>query len=158
MTSFPAGHVLTAAELNSAIDAPFITGSGAWQSYTPVWTASTTNPVLGNGSLTGAYLKINRGVWFWWLLTMGSTTTYGTGNYFISLPVTSIAGGGNIWLGRANMVDSSAVVRNIKDMWIWSTSTLIMSNELGVLTTNTSPWTWAVNDSIAGQGFYPAAA
>ena len=26
---------------------------GTWIDYTPTWTASTTNPVLGNGSITG---------------------------------------------------------------------------------------------------------
>jgi len=54
--------------------------------YTPTWTAVTTNPVLGNGILNGWYTKIGNTVTVNISLTMGSTTTYGNGVYSFSLP------------------------------------------------------------------------
>lgn len=64
---------------------------GAWTTYTPVWTASTTNPVLGNGTLTGAWVQFGKTVHFRATLTPGSTTTYGAGAYSISIPTTPAA-------------------------------------------------------------------
>ena len=32
---------------------------GAWINYTPTWTASTTNPVIGNGTIEGRYALVN---------------------------------------------------------------------------------------------------
>ena len=31
-----------------------------WTSYVPVWTASVTNPVIGNGTITGSYTVIGK--------------------------------------------------------------------------------------------------
>lgn len=61
----------------------------AWQSYTPAWTAATTNPVLGNGTITGRYMKHGRTCHISIRLVTGSTTTYGSGNYLFSVPVAS---------------------------------------------------------------------
>lgn len=61
--------------------------SSAWTTYTPTWTASTTNPVIGNGTLDGAYQKVGRMVSFRARLAVGSTTTNGTGTYFLTVPV-----------------------------------------------------------------------
>lgn len=61
----------------------------AWTAYTPTWTAVTTNPVLNNGSFTGtAYLRAEKLIIGRIVLTMGGTTTYGTGAYSLTLPVT----------------------------------------------------------------------
>src|SRR5579864_7885838 len=60
---------------------------GAWASYTPSWTGSSTNPSLGNGSLTGRYTQIGKVVLFSVVLTAGSTTTYGSGFWTFTLPI-----------------------------------------------------------------------
>ncbi|MFF5186471.1 hypothetical protein ACFY30_22290 [Streptomyces sp. NPDC000345] len=65
----------------------------AWSTYTPTWTGSTTNPVVGNGTLIGRYQKIGRQVVGHINLTAGSTTTFGTGNYNFTLPFTAAASG-----------------------------------------------------------------
>ena len=62
---------------------------GAWTSYTPSWTSSGSAPAIGNGSVTGAYQRIGRNVIVRIALVWGSTTTNGTGTYFLSVPVTS---------------------------------------------------------------------
>jgi hypothetical protein len=59
--------------------------------YTPVWSSSGTAIALGNGTITGTYFQTGCMVWFRAILTMGSTSTYGTGFYRFSLPVAPTA-------------------------------------------------------------------
>lgn len=60
---------------------------GAWSTYTPTWTASTANPAIGNGALLGRYQRLYGRTWHIdVLMSFGSTTTYGTGTYSLSLP------------------------------------------------------------------------
>lgn len=106
------GETVTAAMLNQEIKAQFDSMFDTWTAYTPAWTAATTNPVLGNGSLAGQYIKWGRTCTVTVYLTTGSTTTYGSGAYQISLPFQAAAanvsylgaarlGGTAIWLGHA---------------------------------------------------------
>lgn len=54
--------------------------------YTPTWTSSGTAPSIGNGSISGKF-SIEGGYIFALVYqTMGSTTTYGTGVYYWSMP------------------------------------------------------------------------
>jgi hypothetical protein len=62
-------------------------GGGAWSTYTPVWTGSTSNPSLGNGSIEGYYSQTGKQVMVSIELTHGSTTKRGTGATMFSLPV-----------------------------------------------------------------------
>jgi len=64
----------------------FSTTVGAWVSYTPTWTASTTNPAIGNGTITGFYTQIGKTVTAVIEVVAGSTTTFGSGRYSFSLP------------------------------------------------------------------------
>ena len=66
----------------------------AWTTYTPTWTAATTNPTLGNGTLTGAYKQIGKTVFVRVKLSWGSTTTGGSGDWRFSLPVTAASADG----------------------------------------------------------------
>ena len=93
------GQVLTAATLNTI--------GAVWETWTPVWTASTTNPVIGNGTISGNYCRFNKTVIAEGSIIMGSTTTYGTGTYRISLPFgTSVVTNGS--MGYATLFDASA--------------------------------------------------
>lgn len=62
-------------------------GSTGWQDFVPVWSSSGTQPVLGNGTITGRYVQIGKTVHCRITLVMGSTTTFGTGAYRFSIPV-----------------------------------------------------------------------
>lgn len=82
----------------------------AWTSYTPTWTASTTNPVIGNGSLEGKYIQLGSVVWAQGKIRAGSTTTFGAGEYHVGLPVSanlSFSNGiiGNVWIRDASGAD-----------------------------------------------------
>jgi hypothetical protein len=66
--------------------------SEAWTSYTPTWTATTSNPTLNNGTLVGHYMQVNKFVSFWIVLTFGSTTAVGSGIYQMTVPVAPFVG------------------------------------------------------------------
>ena len=73
----PSG-ILTAVDLT-------LTG-GAWTGYTPVLTAATTNPTIGNGSIIGRYKQYGKTIHFAIEFVFGSTSTAGSGAWSISLP------------------------------------------------------------------------
>lgn len=90
-----AGEVVTAAQLNTEIRDQFNSFFGGWNSYTPVWTTVTTPPTLGNGTLTGQYMKVGRMCTVVIVFTVGTTTAPGTGGWRFSLPFTAatVSGG-----------------------------------------------------------------
>jgi hypothetical protein len=57
-----------------------------WATYTPSWTSSGTAPVLSNGTLAGAYRQIGSTGFVRMLLTVGGSSTVGTGSLRLSLP------------------------------------------------------------------------
>ncbi len=61
-------------------------GGGAWQSYAPGWAASVTQPAIGNGVLTGRFLQVGKTVDVLVVLSWGSTTAAGNGQYTFTLP------------------------------------------------------------------------
>jgi hypothetical protein len=78
-----------------------------------VWTATTTNPTIGNGTLTGRYIQLGKLVIYRIYLVGGTTTTLGTGPaYFITLPVasTGTAPGQQVGLGAGSDAVSGHVV------------------------------------------------
>lgn len=57
------------------------------KAYTPIWGSTGTQPSIGNGSIVGNYTQVGNMVTAEIVLTMGSTTTFGTGSYSFTLPV-----------------------------------------------------------------------
>lgn len=141
------GEVVSAAIMNQEIRDQFNSMFDPWSSYTPVWTAATTNPGLGNGSIVGRYMKIGRTCYVSVLLTSGSTTTYGSGAYSISLPVQSanagvvqlgvarVSGASTTWIGQCH-VNAGATTAGI-------TTNAASGNAAGANITPTVPETWA---------------
>jgi hypothetical protein len=62
----------------------------AWTSYTPTWTAASVDPAIVNGTITGAYKIVGKTCFVRGRISMGSSTTYGTGAWYIGLPVPAI--------------------------------------------------------------------
>jgi hypothetical protein len=129
----------------------------SWQSYSPSWTATGTAPSLGSGVLSGDYVKLGQLIIFKLSLRMGSTTTYGTGTYSFSLPVTAHAND-LLMMGSALLLDSGTewkVAGVQKD----TSTTFKIYNEgnSGGGIGQTVPFTWADNDEIRVVGAYRAA-
>jgi len=57
-----------------------------WELYTPTWTATTTNPSLGNGSIVGYWKKSGESLSCIIRLITGTTTTFGSGFYRFGIP------------------------------------------------------------------------
>lgn len=149
---FTSGTALPAAELNKVRDSLKAVGD-PWTAYTPVWTASTTNPTLGNGTLTGAYMQAGKLVIWRLKLTFGSTTTVGSGTWSFTLPATAASTTEASGSGLAR--DDSAVAY----------TPLVVRAAGGVFdlvgpssrVNNASPYVWATLDTITASGVYEAA-
>jgi hypothetical protein len=155
-----AHDILTAADLNAAIATGIVsTGLGAWTPYTPSWTAATTNPVIGNGTIVGEYMKTGRKVDFKIRIGMGSTTTYGVGAYFWSLPVNANGNMIGAVMGWAACLDASASRRFVKFPLVASANTIQVQDadsSLGFVAP-AYPMTWAVSDSFTVFGSFESA-
>jgi hypothetical protein len=87
-----AGEVVTAAFMNTEVRDALTGVQSAWTAFTPTWTAATVNPVLGNGSFSGsAFQRYGKTILFRIVLTMGTTTTFGTGQWILTPPVAAVA-------------------------------------------------------------------
>ena len=130
---------------------------GLWSNFSPEWTATTTNPTLGNGTLTGRFVQIGKTVHFSMILALGSTTTIGSGNYRFSLPV-ACADTTYSPIGSSHLRDSSGPdFRLYPAFLVTSTTVGVMNGATAAQLTNVAPWTWAVGDQIRINGTYEAA-
>lgn len=138
-------------------------GLGAtWTSWTPTWTSSGTAPAIGNGTLTGSYKQIGKLVHFRIKFVGGSTTTWGTGNYFITLPVTGwtgIAANDSINLSGYGE-DAGVTGLTLETGRMFDTSKmyiLMRTNAAASQWAQTFPFTWGTSDYWSAFGFYEAA-
>jgi hypothetical protein len=135
--------------------------TGDWISYTPAWTAVTTNPTIGNGILTGGYRRIGNQIDFWIRMAAGSTTTFGSGAYYLSLPVATTVDDGAYNFGfEALLLDAGTawypLFYGIGASDGQVSKFLILSGTTGNINP-TSPFTWASGDNIFVQGSYRVA-
>ena len=137
----------------------------AWTAYTPVWTGLGSNPVLGNGTLTGSFKQRGKIVDFRINLVTGSTTTYGSGGYNLTLPVTAKYSDVNTIIGNGYVIDVSTgfyyqIVGDTGDGATKATfRTFVTSGANAYLAGvgSTAPMTYATGDTIYFIGSYEAA-
>ena len=128
---------------------------GVWTAYTPTWTAATTNPSIGNGTLVGRYTQIGKTCILVIGLTMGSTTTYGSGNWSFSLPKTAKNTTGIVFYGVAHIRNSGTAnyERIAQISPVISTTVINLFNDptQGSNSSNISatvPFTWGDGDAL----------
>lgn len=142
-------------------------GFPQWFNFTPSWTSNGTAPAIGNGTLDGRFSMSGRTVTAQIRWAAGGTTTFGTGSYFFSMPVESVAtntqiASGQMPLGQGRGTDNSASF----SMFIfpeWESTTTVQlvyytsfTGASASAITNGLPWTWAQNDSMHLQITYEA--
>jgi hypothetical protein len=132
---------------------------GEWTGFIPAWTGSTTNPVIGNGLSEGRYKQVGNTVHVWMMVTMGSTTTFGTGEYKISLPVTARAIS-HVVLNLVMNNEGTRLYNSLAHNGATTSLSLDSDNvtlfwDTGVVT-NTAPFTWADGDWFIVSGSYEA--
>ena len=130
----------------------------AWQSYTPAWTSSGTQPVLGNGTAAGRYVQIGKTVHVQARIVLGSTSTVGTGTYFFSIPVPASANETGVF-GTAQLFDSSAGAIYIHAALVNSNSTAVLYSmaQPAVAASATAPVVPATSDEYRLKLTYEAA-
>jgi hypothetical protein len=142
------------------------TGSFAiepWTTYTPTLFGSTTNPVIGNGSITGRYMNVGATIFGEIRIIAGTSGfTRGSGNYSVSLPTAGIVenyqpvgqvvmrdeGPGITYFGTAIFNNN---VNNRVELFIHSQ---VSSYDEGFAVTESTPFLFSGNDKILIQFTY----
>lgn len=75
-----------------------------WATYAMAWTGSGGNPAVGNAVVVSRYRRQGKLITVNVRVTMGSTTTYGSGGWTMSLPVAAA----QVAVGSAYLRDTSA--------------------------------------------------
>lgn len=128
---------------------------GGFTAFTPAWTSSGTAPAIGNGTLLGAYKQVGKSLTVRLFWQAGSTTTFGTGTYSLSVPVNITAGISaqvphfGAWLRDASPGADYAFFA------LHTTATTVQFRQIGsgtsVLWTATTPFTPASTDWFGAQ-------
>jgi hypothetical protein len=130
----------------------------AWTTYTPIWTADTSNPALGDGVLTGRYKTIGKSVFFNIQVTTGTTTTYGSGDWQFGLPANAVDS--NSVLAPATYVNSASGIQwfngiaTNKYNQTNSNITATYGSTIMVPLNETHPFSWTSNCAIVINGTY----
>lgn len=149
----PAGHEVIVGDMDA-----YENLTGVWQAYTPVWSSTGVAPVLNNGSLVGSYFQAGKLVHVRIVLTPGSTTTFGNGNYRLSLPVApkldsllaaylDDASAALRWAGQARIIAATTGGDNMR---------IVVAPSTGGVT-EAAPFVWANGDKLILHGSYEAA-
>ena len=132
-----------------------------WTAYTPQWTAASVNPVINNGTIEGYYKVIGKTCFVRGNIAMGSTTTFGTGEWYVSMPFT--ASNADAILMSANLLDNgsgwyNAMVAGARAGF--NHKAPIQYQTAGGTAGDinaTAPFTWASTDRFMWNGSYEIA-
>lgn len=154
LPSLVSGQIPAGTEWTTILDA--INGLAAAQvPYTPAWTNTATQPVIGNGTLTGAYSRLGKFGWFTFTMGAGSTTTFGTGTDMqFGLPAGWTASTSSVGrsVGLVIIRDQSGAVHTIGEMGLASGTSLQIRYHGGNVLTAAAPYALANGDFIRGVG------
>lgn len=155
------GHANRGTEYEAVLDQIALLTTPNEATWTPAWTSSGTAPAIGNATVTGKYWQAPGGLWVdaFMKVTFGSTSTYGTGVFFFSLPVTAASDQVASSIGVAYYLDSGTAEGG--GIVKCESTTLLRvvpaedtnSNNWG----QTSPITWTTNDVFQATVRYRAA-
>lgn len=134
--------------------------AGVWKPYAMAWTAVTTNPSIGDGSLVAAYQQVGKTVHGRFAIIFGPGTSRGSGSYRFGLPVPA-ASAYSIWfpIGTGVVRDLSPAARYACFVATTDDPTvaLLMTVTNGSIVAESSPITLANTDQIFGSFTYQAA-
>jgi hypothetical protein len=132
-----------------------------WTAYTPQWTAASSNPVINNGTIEGYYKVIGKTCFVRGNIAMGSTTTFGSGEWYVSMPFTAshadailmtvtLLDNGSGWY-NATMAGARAGFNHKAPIQYQSAGGT--ANDVN----STQPFTWASTDRFMWNGSYEIA-
>lgn len=160
-----AAETVTAALMNQHVRDNLKALGDSWVSYTPAWTSTGTAPTIGNGSIVGASITTGPKTIDWYMtITMGSTTTYGTGSYRFSLPVAASTRAAGSTLNIAGLLtDTGTAIWGVQACRIITSTTIELlaptatADARLAVVAQTVPFTWANTDIVSIAGRYEAA-
>lgn len=126
--------------------------------YVPAWTGSVSDPAIGNGTITAQYVKAGQMCRVMIRFVMGTTTTYGSGFWRLSLPFT--AADAFELEGQYGILSDASGGKQAAITQANTTSIFTLSSTVGALAlvTATAPFTWTSTDAFTFQLVYRTAA
>ena len=141
------GQVLTAATLNTI--------GATTETFTPTIVGNGGGSVtIGNGTLTGAYFRLQKLIVVTYALTWGSTTsTTCSGLWLFSVPI------GNATRGNAmgRILDAGSTYYRVTGLAL-SNKMVLQATDTGSEVQNTVPMTWANGDTLNVTFIYETSA
>lgn len=137
----------------------------SWLNYACAWTATNTNPSVGNGSITGRYVALGSTVFGEIRVLIGSSGfSRGLGTYRLSLPTPAVAenyqpvgqvvvrdeGPGTTYFGTAILNQN---INNRIELWMHSQ---VVNFDEGVPAGSDSPFLFSASDKILVTFMYEA--
>jgi hypothetical protein len=132
-----------------------------WTAYIPQWTAASSNPVINNGTIEGYYKVVGKTCFVRGNIAIGSTTTFGSGEWYVSMPFTAshadailmtvtLLDNGTAWY-NASMVGARAGFNHKAPMQYQNTGGT--ASDVNA----TQPFTWTTSDRFIWNGSYEIA-
>lgn len=149
-----AGHIPGADEWFEITGALNALASSFTEDSGLTWTASSSNPAIVNGTLTAHYTQVDSWVFVKGAIVMGSSTTFGTGYWILTLPVPATLGNRNV--GWAALHDSGTSTNDragAVELLSSSTFRIVADGRVAA----TVPFTWASGDILQYGLLYEAA-
>lgn len=144
-----ASEELTSALLNEFLRDALASIGGPWLTYTPSLTGSGGNPVIGaTGNAIGKYIQAGKLFVVRGKIAFGSGSTYGSGNWSLTLPVAMLDGYGI--LGVISYLDSNVSSTYRGSTYNPSGTSIALGTNASPIAavTPTAPFTWASGDTI----------
>ena len=153
-TTFVDANALPASDLNTYTQTPLLAVGDDWTSDTSWgWHGAVSDPAIGNGTKAGRYKTIGKTTYFALSITMGSTTTFGSGLWDVGIPgggtsgaiIQSVAAtaydtsGAAYWCGTGYIAASAGAIGHI-------------ASPTGTPFASGTPFTWASGDVLSISG------
>ena len=168
-------HALQHSDINDAVEALQAkvaignTVLGTYTAYTPTF---LTGLVLGDGTVSSSYCRVNNFVHYWGRVVLGSTSTVSAAGVYLTLPINMDATVSGTFsatvIGQVGVRDASAaasyngIVQTLGLGGFPERINLLVQNAAGTYLTTTQistsvPMTWTVSDTLWWNIYYKAA-
>ena len=119
-----------------------------YQAFTPTWTSSGGATAIGNGVLSGRYVKKGNAVSVELILDWGSTTTSAAGYWEFTPPVSVVSTTGAQGVGSAYMLDSGVINAIGASHIIPGTGLMRVTSAAGAFIGPSAPFAWTTGDRL----------
>lgn len=119
---------------------------GAAKSFTPTWTSTGTAPDFGNADVRCSYTRDGDLITATYFIVFGSTTTFGTGTWRFSLPVSRVTGITTDYVGAAQGRNALLSARTLAYSGL--PNQLQLTTSAGNAVDATNPGAWASGDIL----------